>query len=334
MSAVPSDRTRVTILGGFLGAGKTTWLRHQLHHGQMADALVVVNEAAAAPVDGAILSRRERVVTLPGGCACCEGRASLVALLRGLANDRTREAGEAPRHVVLETSGLADPAGIVEAIRSDPVLIHHVLVAETVVVVDGVNGLSQLRDEPLSRAQVEAADRLVVTKVDQAEAEELHLLVSVLAGMNPDARRYGTVMGSAAELVQPDPDLARRHGPGAADVRLLVAAALDLGPEPDWTRLTVWLSALLHARGHEIVRVKGVVRTPAGRLLLQGVRRSVQPPEILPDVDGPSPHDNMIAVIGRGFTAEALPRSFHRFTAEPGQRSLLPSATWQPEINA
>lgn len=322
MSAVPSDRMKVTILGGFLGAGKTTWLRHQLHHGQMADALVVVNEAAAAPVDGAILSRRERVATLAGGCACCVGRASLVALLRGLANDRTREGGEAPQHVVIETSGLADPASIVEAIRSDPVLIHHVLVTETVVVVDGVNGLSQLREEPLSRAQIEAAGRLVVTKVDQTKPEELRRLVSVLAGMNPDAARYGTIMGSAADLVQPDPELAMRHDLGAADARPLIAATLDLGPEPDWTRFTVWLSALLHARGHEIVRVKGVVRTPAGRLLLQGVRRSVQPPEILPDVEGSSPHDNMIAVIGRGFTAEALPRSLHRFTVETREQQL------------
>ena len=332
MSVGPSDRMKLTIVGGFLGAGKTTWLRHQLHHGRMADALVVVNEAAAAPVDGAILSRRERVVALAGGCACCVGRASLVEFLRGLANDRTREAGEAPRHVVLETSGLADPAGIVEAIRSDPVLIHHVLVAETVVVVDGVNGLSQLRDEPLSRAQVEAAERLVVTKVDQAQADELRLLVSVLAAMNPGASRSGTVMGSSAELVQPDPALATRYSPEAADERPLVAAALDLGPEPDWIRLTVWLSALLHARGHEIVRVKGVVRTPAGRLLLQGVRRSVQPPEILPDIDGSSLHDNQIAVIGRGFTAEALPRSFHRFTAAPSASSLSPSGLGQPRI--
>lgn len=317
MSGTPANRLQLSILGGFLGSGKTTWLRHQLHHGRMAQATVIVNEAAAVPVDGAILSRAGEVMMLAGGCACCEGRAGFIGLMREVANARTGAAGDGPGHVVIETSGLADPAALVDAIRADPILIHHVHVAEIVVVVDGVNGLSQLRDEPLSRAQVEAADRLIVTKIDEAEPQALRRLVSVLAAVNPGARRGGSVMGSDAELCDPDPDLAARQDIAAADPRPILAAHLDLGPEPNWTDFAVWLSALLHARGDEIVRVKGVVRTPAGRLLLQSVRRAVQAPEILPEPDAPAESDNTIAVIGRGFAPEDLPRSLRAFTTAP-----------------
>jgi G3E family GTPase len=322
MNGTPQNRLKITILGGFLGAGKTTWLRHQLHHGQMADALVIVNEAAAVPVDGAILSRKGSILMLPGGCACCEGRTNFIALLRDVANEHTRAEDGGPGHVVIETSGLADPAALLEAIESDPVLIHHFQVAEIIVIVDGLNGLAQLHDEPLSRAQVEAADRLIVTKIDETDAVSLVRLVSVIAAMNPGASRSGAVRGSTVPLVAPDPALGASQDQQALDRRPMLAASLDLGPEPNWTGFAVWLSALLHARGEEIVRVKGVIRTPAGRLLLQSVRSSVQAPEILPEVEPPVADDNMIAVIGRGFLAEDLPRSLSHFTTEQRLRSL------------
>ena len=85
-------------------------------------------------------------------------------------------------------------------------------------------------------------------------------------------------------------------------------------PAIDWTAFTVWLSALLHARGDDVVRVKGVVRTPAGRLLLQSVRKVVQSPEILPpQEDDPGREDNTIVVIGRGYRGEDLRRSLAYF---------------------
>lgn len=319
MTTTPANRLQLTVLGGFLGSGKTTWLRHQLHHGLLANALIVVNEAAAVAVDGAILARASRTTMLSGGCACCEGRADFLALLRRIADARTggTQAGAEPPpdHVVVETSGLADPGALVEAIRSDPMLIHHIHVREIVVVVDGVNGFDQLASEPLSRAQVEAADRLVLTKTDAADPAALHRVVSVLAALNPGAGRTGTAMGSETPLPEPDPVLAATAGLAAADARPIVAARLELGPEPDWTDFAVWLSALLHVHGDEIVRVKGVVRTPAGRLLLQSVRRTVQPPELLPEPPTPAPEDNVVAVIGRGFSPEDLTRSLRRFTA-------------------
>jgi G3E family GTPase len=91
---------------------------------------------------------------------------------------------------------------------------------------------------------------------------------------------------------------------------------VQVDPDIDWSAFTLWLSALLHARGDDLVRVKGVIRTPAGRLLLQTVRKVVQSPEILPEQSDPG-LDNRIVFIGRGYRPADLDRSLHRFLGRP-----------------
>src|SRR5690349_12196883 len=82
MANRPDGRIRLTVLGGFLGSGKTTWLRHQLHEGVFEGAFVVVNEAAETPVDDVLLTRSSSIAVLAGGCACCEAKGELIGLLR------------------------------------------------------------------------------------------------------------------------------------------------------------------------------------------------------------------------------------------------------------
>ncbi len=104
-----------------------------------------------------------------------------------------------------------------------------------------------------------------------------------------------------------------------ADARPIFPTRLVLDETTDWTAFSVWLSALLHARGEDVLRVKGVVRTPAGRLLVQAVRKIVQSPEILPEQDVTADRaDDTIVVIGRGYRAEQLERSL-RFFARSGR---------------
>ncbi len=311
---------RLTILGGFLGAGKSTWLRHHLHHGLLRDAMVVVNEAADAPVDGALLAGSTRLRVLAGGCACCEKRPALVALLREICDDRVDGSSSAPKvdRIVLETSGLADPGRILDAIATDPVLQHHIVVGEIIVTVDALHGLAQLQDESLGRRQIEAADRLVVTKGDVAEPEPLRRLIATLQLLNPGAALSGSVMGSPADLPDAsgaDPEALPIAAAGTAAP--IGAVTLDLGETFDWPALTVWLSALIHARGDDILRIKGIVRTPRGRLLLQSVRKVVQSPEILPDEPAAADsRDGSLVLIGRQFTARALARSLSAFGVE------------------
>jgi len=188
-------RIRLIILGGYLGSGKTTWLRHQLHEGNFQGALVIVNEAAETPIDDALLGGSERLAVLAGGCVCCAAKQDLIDLLRRISDDRSRAVStESPLDlIILETSGLADPGAIVEAIRSDPVLVYHIVVSEVIVAVDGLHGMSQLRSEPLSRHQIEVADQLIVTKMDAVDQAELALLLATLQVMSPGAMISGAV---------------------------------------------------------------------------------------------------------------------------------------------
>ncbi len=321
MSGRGEGRIRLTVLGGYLGSGKTTWLRHQLHEGRFKDAYVIVNEAAETPVDDALLGQASGLSVLAGGCVCCTAKDELIALLRKLCDDRSRvdASGQRLSQIVLETSGLADPGPIVAAIKSDPVLVYHIVVSEIIVAADARHAMSQLRTEPLGRRQIEIADRLVVTKLDEADPAALKTLLATLMSLNPGAKLSGAVKGVETALpafdgVPPEllPDLT-----GQPPKAPIAPARLYIDETIDWTAFTVWLSALLHARGDDIVRVKGVVRTPAGRLLLQTVRRVVQSPEILPE-QGDTREDNMIVVIGRGYTPDQLKRSLHYFARRTG----------------
>ncbi|TPE49283.1 CobW family GTP-binding protein [Amaricoccus solimangrovi] len=311
-SARADGRLPLTIVGGFLGAGKSTWLRHQLSAGAFADHAVVVNEAAETPIDNLLLARARRLETLAAGCACCEGRAALVALLRGLC-DRAWKDGIAG--VVLETSGLADPAGIAAAVAGDPVLARRIAIARVISLVDGLNGALQLAAESLARAQAEAADTLVLTKAGMAEQSALARLTATLRRLNPVAEVVATERGAPARL--PDGAAAPYRLPELAAAAPIRPRRLRIGAEAGWAALSTWLSALLVARGDDVVRVKGVVATPAGRLLIQSVRQRVQPPEILPPDDagvaGPPPEVGTLVLLGRGIDEDLLERSWRRF---------------------
>ncbi len=298
------NRLPLTILGGWLGAGKTTWLRHHLHAG--ATAHVIVNEAAGVAVDDALLSRAGGMTVLAGGCACCDGRGDLVAALRRLADRRS--AGETLSEIILETSGLADPAAIITALTDDPVLVRHFRLAGTTVLVDAINGAAELAAGTLAIRQIRAAGALILTKTDAAPEPDTARLVATLALLNPGAALTAAVAGVAVPL----PALPADPLPLARGTRDVTAVTLALPDGTEWAALSLWLSALLHVHGDRLVRLKGVIRAPAGRLLIQTVRRSVQPPEILPEGAGT---DNVLAVIGEAPDAEALRASLVRFLA-------------------
>ncbi len=320
MAAKTEGRMRLTILGGFLGSGKTTWLRHQLHEGRFAAAHVIVNEAAEMPVDDALLGRSSRLSVLAGGCACCAGKAAMIALLRELCDVRSKSIDGRVDEIILETSGLADPAPIVEAIRTDPMLVHHIVVAEIIVAVDGLHGMSQLHRENLGRKQTELADHLIITKIDEANEHEIKKLLATLRQLNPGAVFSGANKGTPTSLPDFSNAVAETLAPLNGETRrpAIFPTVLDIGFDIDWTALTVWLSALLHARGDDVLRVKGVIRTPAGRLLLQSVRKIMQSPEILPEQLDGLRDDNKLVVIGSGYVAQELARSLQRFTNAGG----------------
>ncbi|MBK0326175.1 GTP-binding protein [Rhodobacteraceae bacterium F11138] len=300
-------RIPLTILGGYLGAGKSSWLRHQLHVGAFSGAHILVNEAAEMPVDHLLLAGAQGLSVLADGCACCDGAARFIAAMRDLCDKGVAS-------IILETSGLSDPARIAAHIAADGVLARRIRVVETVVVADAQHAPAQLETEPLWLRQIEAADRIVLSKVDIADTNLLARLAATMKMVNPGAEISGSVLGSAMQL--PDtrgvlPFAIQPPGKTVAPIRTL---RLDVGIAAGWAAVSVWLSAVLQAHGSDLVRVKGVIRSPAGRLLLQAVRGKVQPPEILPDVqagDGTTEEsENVIVFIGRGLENDRIGRSF------------------------
>lgn len=310
-------RLPLTILGGFLGAGKTTWLRHQLKSGSFARHQLLVNEAAETPVDNLLLGDAQRVEVLAGGCACCEGRPALIAALHRICNAASRDGADLPDGIILETSGLADPGAIAAAISADPVLGRRLTVDRLICLVDAVHGASQLANEPVSRAQIEAAEQIVITKPLGCGQEALARLIATLAQLNPAASITGAEQGVPAPLPEYATASSFDLPPLDSHLAAIEPFRLRVGANDGWVALSTWLSALLQARGNDIVRVKGVVRTPAGRLLLQSVQRLVQPPEILPendgDLGGQRPEEGTIVLIGRNIDADALARSWYIF---------------------
>jgi G3E family GTPase len=313
-------RFLLTILGGFLGAGKTTWLRHHLQSGVFRDAIVVVNEAASAAVDHLLLGSANRIHVLAGGCACCEGREELLGLLREVSGSARGVETSEPRRIVLETSGLADQQSILAAIAADEGLSRCMEVSEVVVIVDAINGLELLRDEALARRQISCADCLIVAKTDAVESQNVVRLLDAMQRLNPTAVRFGAVRGVEAPL--PDVEAGvlgeRREPQNDQDTDPVFASQIRLG-NATWPVFAVWLSALLHARGNELLRIKGIVHAPTGRLLIQAVRRQVQPPETLP---GPIDEaDGTLVVFGRGYSSEILQGSLDAFS-EVAQRAF------------
>jgi G3E family GTPase len=305
-------RFLLTILGGFLGAGKTTWLRHHLHSGVFRDAIVVVNEAASASVDHLLLGSANRIHVLAGGCACCEGRQELLRLLREVSGLTGGVETSEPQRIVLETSGLADPQSILAAIASDEGLSRCIEVTEVLVIVDAVNGLELLRDEGLARRQISCADCLIVAKTDVVESRDVVRLLDAMQSLNPTAVRFGAVRGVEAPLPDVEVSVSREQREPFNEQNLdpVFASEIRVG-NATWPAFAVWLSALLHARGDELLRIKGVVLAPTGRLLIQAVRRQVQPPETLP---GPIDEaDGTLVVFGRGCSSEILQGSLDAF---------------------
>jgi len=301
-----ADRLALTILGGFLGAGKTTWLRHRLHEGRDSQTHLIVNEVADEPVDDRLLAGAAGLEVIAGGCVCCAAAGRLVAVLRGLCD--ARSAGRGPQAVLLETSGLADPAAIAAHLRADPVLARHLRLVEVIVLVDAVDGPARIAGEPLARAQIGAADRIVLTKTDRSGGRAPDRLHATLRALAPGAEITAAVQGVAVALPPVDAtarplELGVAAGAGTGAAVAVIAHSVDAAGV-GWPVLSVWLSALLHARGGQILRLKGVVDTPAGPLLLQSVGAQMQAPQRMATA-GPG----RLVIIGRGMTDAGLARS-------------------------
>ncbi|MBB2672771.1 UNVERIFIED_ORG: G3E family GTPase [Rhizobium esperanzae] len=202
MSAL-NDRIPVTILTGFLGAGKSTLLNRILKDPAMKDAAVIINEFGDVGIDHLLVeSSGDSIIELSDGCLCCTVRGELVDTLANLMDAVQTGRVKPVKRVVIETTGLADPAPVMQAIMGNPVIATNFELDGVVTVVDAVNGLQTLDNHEEARKQAAVADRLIVSKRTMAEATDR--LEKRLRALNPRATMMdadSTEAGSAAMLV-------------------------------------------------------------------------------------------------------------------------------------
>ncbi|WP_275784702.1 CobW family GTP-binding protein [Pararhizobium gei] len=183
LKAVP-----VSILTGFLGAGKTSLLNRLLKDPDLTDTAVIINEFGDVSLDHLLVeASSDGIIELSDGCLCCTVRGELVDTLADLM-DRMQTGKIRPlKRVVIETTGLADPAPVLQSVMGNPVIAQSYRLDGVVTVVDAVNGLSTLDNHEEAVKQVAMADRLVISKLSLATVETVALLKTRLRALNPRA---------------------------------------------------------------------------------------------------------------------------------------------------
>jgi len=294
------SRIPVTVITGFLGSGKTTLLNALLARPEAANTAVIINEYGEVGVDHDLVQGiTESVTLLDNGCVCCVLRGDLEQALRDLF--LARRAGEISsfERVILETTGLADPAPVMQTLSTDPPLVEHYRLDGVITLVDGVQGSAQLASMPEAVKQAAVADRIVITKSDLAAPSAIAALTLELQKLNPTARLQVAVAGAV------EPEFALAVGLDRARVQP-EAVERWLGPAQDAhdshhhthniSTFTLWfdrpferavfercIEVLTSLRGADLLRVKGLVNVvdESGPVVIQGVQHLFHPPVTL-----------------------------------------------------
>jgi G3E family GTPase len=274
-------RIPVTVVTGFLGAGKTTLIRRFLTSPEGQGTAVIVNEFGAVGIDDALLrDTAEQTILLGNGCVCCITRTDLQLALRQLLIDRERGLVPNFARVVIETSGLADPAPILQTFSTDRALGGEFHIDVMLAVVDAVNGEATLKDAAEARKQVILADRLIVSKSDLAAG--LDSLTRHLQKLNPRAG-IDVAVGGALEPQ-------RFIAPAAAERSGFIAEAehsdgissfvLERQQPVEWPAFARAMETLIALRGPELLRVKGILNVAGcrGPVVVQYVQHLAHPP--------------------------------------------------------
>lgn len=262
MTSIPT-----TVLTGFLGAGKTTLLNHILHNTAGEKIVVVVNEYGEVGIDGQlVIDTDDEVVELNNGCICCTVRSDLITALRNLL-----ESGHDIDRIVIETSGLADPAPVVQTFVLDEVLSKRMALDAIVTVVDTRHIKTQLEQE-IAKEQICFADLLILNKVDLESEDTLRAVEASVRGLNPLARivRARNCNVASSELLDLgafdlkriltiEPDLLDDHEHDHEHDESITCIALQDSTPLDPELFNKWLNTLVQETGTDLFRLKGVI---------------------------------------------------------------------------
>ncbi len=342
----PEEALPVSLLTGFLGSGKTTVLNYLLQQPEMANTAVIMNEFGEIGLDHElVVGGKEDMVLLNSGCLCCTVRGDLVNTLRDLMMVRMR--GDVPpfERVVVETTGLADPAPILHTLMGDDLTARYYRLDGVITTVDAVNGATTLDDQFESVKQAAVADRLLITKTDLADEAAVTALEKRLAEINPAAPRVRVVDGAVAPddlfnagLYDPAtkiPDVEKwlkeeaytdqaahdhhGHSHDAHDVNRhddsIRAFCFTHDAPVRLDAVEQWFDLVMLLKGPDLLRVKGIVNVLGieGPVVIHGVQHVFHPPAVLeawPSDD----RRTRIVFITRDVDRQMLEDTFKTFT--------------------
>jgi G3E family GTPase len=315
----------VSVLTGFLGSGKTTVLNHLMQQPSLRRTLVLINEFGEIGLDHELVSHSadDIIVEMSSGCLCCTIRGDLIKTLRDAPARFSRAGQRWFDRVVIETTGLADPAPILHTLMTDPVLTSRYRLDGVITTVDAINSMQTLARQFESMKQVAMADRLLITKTDLVEPDALQTLQARLGALNPAAPQVIACHG----IVDPgllldagfyDPatrtldaqawlnaeayaGLDKAHGDGHAhghvhlhahDVNRhgsnIRALCITIDEPVRGETLDLWLETLLLFRGPDFLRIKGIINLAnvGAPVVIHGVQHVFHPPLMLKEWPG------------------------------------------------
>ncbi len=313
----------VTVLTGWLGAGKTTLLNHILTERHGMRIAVIENEFGEAGVDGGlVLETDEELIEMNNGCLCCSVRGDLIRAFHNLLRRADRF-----DHILVETTGLADPSPVVQSFFVDDELKAKMRLDAVVTVVDAKHVLLHLDRAREAREQIAFADVVLLNKADLAAPAELDALEARVRHLNAMARIHRTVRCGI--------DLRQVVGVGAFDLSKRLDASpgflersehhhdgdihslslREAGPR-DGAKLNGWLGGLLKTRGGDLFRMKGIVEVAGEprRVVFQGVHMMFDGGPDRPWKDGED-RTNVLVFIGRNLPVEELRSGFRACAA-------------------
>ena len=320
-----AGRLPVTLVTGFLGSGKTTLVSRLVRHPEMNRVAVVINEIGEIGIDHDLVAlSTENIALLANGCICCSVRTDLQETLRDLfARRRAGEVADFDR-VIIETTGLADPAPVVQTLLADNLVSAHFRLDGLVTLVDAVNGARQLAEHPEPAKQIALADRMFVTKGDIASAEAVADLRDAIAQINPGAQVRLVLHGEVEPSALTGLGLASARA-GEATLRFLgeplqgagSAGDKHLGARPPlhdgsirtlslyfdtpftWNGFSAALELLATLRGPDLLRVKGIVNVEGAPVVVQGVQHIFHPPVTLDRWPGEDTRTRLVFITRR-----------------------------------
>jgi G3E family GTPase len=334
-----AERLPVSLITGFLGSGKTTLLNRLVQRPELSDSLVIINEFGEIALDHLLVAPVEgETVVLASGCLCCAVRGDLQDTLCRLLVERDR--GEVPefQRVLIETSGLADPAPVAQLFLNNPLLGSYLRLDAIVATIDAAFGAASFDQHWEARKQTAIADRLLITKTDMVDEETVEELVVSLRRLNAAAPIHRVVNGDIdpAVLFGVGPmDLSRRsrgfaewlgeaaasegHHEHHSEVQSL---CLTADAPLDWARFHDWLGWLRLADGERLLRVKGVLNLigEEGPVVVHGVQHIFHPPVSLPRWPDDDRRSRLV-LIARGLDRQLVTETW-QLVAQPaaGQR--------------